>query len=233
MRGGEIAGGRPPREAVPDSREVVPGTYLYGGFMHPHFGHMIAEFMHRLWPLERPEFQGVRPVFVDMLDRKGEKFLRNVLSLMRLPEPLIVDRPMEFERLVVGEVGKMHRGTAVPGYADFLERRLGYLRTTGKRHPTRLAVLRGHIRRPRCLGERWLERELVRAGYVAFHPEDYPLAGRALPGRGEDHLLRRQCDPPDGYHAGDQGGHRGAEPEAAGTARPTYAGRQVCQPESV
>ena len=175
MRGGEIAGGRPPREAVPDSREMVPGTYLYGGFMHPHFGHMIAEFMHRLWPLERPEFQGVRPVFVDMLDRKGEKFLRNVLSLMRLPEPLIVDRPMEFERLVVGEVGKMHRGTAVPGYADFLERRLGYLRTTGKRHPTRLAVLRGHIRRPRCLGERWLERELVRAGYVAFHPEDYPL----------------------------------------------------------
>jgi hypothetical protein len=174
-QGGRIAGGRPPLDDVPLQNEKLSGTYVYGGFMHPHFGHMISEFMHRLWLLEKPEFQDTRPVFIDMSNRAGEKLLRNALSLMRLPEPLIVDTPMEIARLVVGEPGRVLRGTTMPGYNDFLERRLGYLRGSGKRHPPRLAVLRGHLGKPRCLGEQWLERELVREGYFAFRPEEYTL----------------------------------------------------------
>lgn len=175
MRAGKILRGRPARDTLTETPPLLAGTYVFGGVLHPHFGHMIAEFMHRLWPLERPELRDAVPLFSRRIGAGNEGLVRGILALMNLPEPVFVDHPVTVERLIVGEPAKMLGSQSAPGYADFLERRLGHLRSSGPRHPRRLAVLRGHQTSGRCIGETWLERELEKAGYFAFHPENFPM----------------------------------------------------------
>jgi hypothetical protein len=175
IRGGKTRVRRPPRDELSVEPERLPGTYLYAGEVISHFGHMVSEFMHRLSPLGRPEYDGIRPLFVAPAGRRKEKVILDVLAAMRLPEPVFVDSPVRVDRLIIGEPAKMLHSPPMPGYADFLEERVGYLRGNGPRHPKRLAVLRGHLWAGRCIGEAWLERQLAEAGYFPFHPEQYPM----------------------------------------------------------
>ncbi len=177
--------------AAPDGRTPawVPGEYAWCGRLRGHFGHALGEEpLHRLWVLlERP---GAVPVFAGQgRSRDVPPFVAAWLGLIGAAEPVVVNAPMIFERMVVGEPGKWLTVPPRPEYPGLLARLLPIERFRDPTLPRRLAVLRGHLEKGRCIGEAWIEQQLVARGYVAFRPEEHPLAAQIAAYANAEHIV--------------------------------------------
>ncbi|MCX8133831.1 MAG: glycosyltransferase family 61 protein [Roseococcus sp.] len=170
-----------PAPPVPADAPLIPGTFIYGGPVWHSFGHCIAEFVHRMWVTERPEWRDAPVAFIATEGRPVPGFLGEIMSLLGVRAWRVLEGPARIERLVVAEQGKMLHCPPAPAYVEFLRRRLSHLADEPPRFPRRLAVLRGHLGagRGRCVGENWLLRQLVALGYAEFRPETLPIADQA------------------------------------------------------
>ncbi|MFC4349877.1 glycosyltransferase 61 family protein [Kordiimonas lipolytica] len=152
----------------------APGdTFVYGGVLHWHFGHLIAEFVHRLWVLREPGLENATVLFVGK--KHVPQVFRDCMAYFGVSKWQVVDSPCIIERLVIAEQGKSIGETPHPQYEAFLgslaqENRLDDLETE-----RRFAVLRGHLPDRRFLGEADFERFLEGEGYVPFRPEKHDL----------------------------------------------------------
>jgi len=180
----QCRGGRLLRAPPPVSTEgaaaaaILPGTYLFAGPIWRHFGHMMGEFVHRLWVSDLPGMAGAAALFTCTDGRPVPGFVPQALALLGIGAATYVDRPVRVERLVVGEPGKMLGSVAAPDYVAWLSRRLAHRRPAADAAP-RLAVMRGHLPRGRWLWEAWFEQRLAAAGYLLFRPEEHSLEEQA------------------------------------------------------
>lgn len=165
--------------------ETLAGQYVYAGPVWGHFGHYMAEFVHRL---VTARLRGLRfpPLFVSSQGHNphptyGEfpEVMKEVLAFVgiRPQEAKVVNRNTIVEVLHVIEAGSDLVGGPKPDYVEALT---GFAtpkldaRHGATRRPARLYVSRSALPpQGMVLGEAWFEQHLERAGFTIFRPEEW------------------------------------------------------------
>jgi hypothetical protein len=163
-------------------REVTTNPespFIFGGVYQWHFGHTIAEFIHRLWILEHEDFANGTVLFIAP---KGQTyavdFFRQAMDYMQVKQWQIIDEPCIIDRMVIAEQGKTLGTVSRPQYTAFLNR----LADVNALHDhtdfqkyDKLAILRGHLKGRRYACEYHLAAYLETQGYHIFYSDNHPL----------------------------------------------------------
>ena len=165
--------------------EPLHGDFTYLGPAYGHFGHVMAEMVHRVLPSKRV----TRPLAWLMVSTIGDQSLRSAADLpgfmqdvlrffaIKPPEVTIVNGDCVVERLHVAQQGSDFGGGPhaeyLPLLAEFSERLLA----AGTRpHGLKVYVSRSGLPGGGgFLGERYVERALEAAGFFVARPESMPL----------------------------------------------------------
>lgn len=188
MQGGRVWIEGPPALPPGTALAPLPGRHVFVGPAVHHFGHMLGEFLHRLWVL------GEDPKLVPLLVRAQKppevpRFVSEYLRLIGAAEPVLVSAPTMVEELVVGEPGRLLRTETTPEYGRLIGARLPPALLDPPGQAPRLAILRGHLQTGRCLGEAWMEQALAAQGYRVFRPEAHSLAEQIAAMTGAGHIV--------------------------------------------
>ena len=170
------------RSALP----VLPGCFIYGGPLYRHhFGHFMAECIHRILP-SRNVFKENEWLFVVESgcahhDDRLPGYIEQAFDLLGIdPERVtLIDQPTVVESLAICEQGSDLGGGPKEGYLqelhDYITPRLnalyGQKDRTSKVYVSRSNLLTGGT----FLGERYLESLLQEEGFEIFRPEDHSL----------------------------------------------------------
>jgi hypothetical protein len=160
--------------ATDERADLVECDAVYGGILFEHFGHFVAESVHRLWLLKLLTGQDVRVVFHVGI-RHGTfrtalpSFAVDILESLNVDSSalLLLDRPLRFSRLYVPTQARfLGRAPVIP---DYSEKFFGY-------HPgsfgRRLYVSRSnYLSQGSYFGERLVERTLAAHGFEVIYPE--------------------------------------------------------------
>lgn len=168
---------------------VLPGEFIYAGPTYAHFGHVMAEMVHRILPSKHlfrcDEWlfvggAGEQPAIAGF-DALPDVF-RQILQFLQV-EPGRVNVIREnriVDRIHVVEQGSDFGGGPKPGYLldlrEFSERRLDDL------HGGETAYPKVYVSRTKVphggnfLGERYLEALLQAEGFTIFHPQNHPVS---------------------------------------------------------
>lgn len=170
-----------------DYSAYLPGRFIYGGPVYHHFGHFVAEMMHRIipgrqlqpdWPLlfVAPLGSGEAATIPDYISAVLDFFGLHGENLRIINKDTIV------EELLVVEAGSDFGGGPKPGYTDLLAQftpaRLAELA------PDQATAERIYVSRSRIphggsfLGEKYLEQWLATAGFRSIFPEELPYANQ-------------------------------------------------------
>jgi hypothetical protein len=173
--------GSEPKSVTENNYHHIDTLCVYGGILDfRHFGHVAAEFVHRLWVCRLCEEEHI-VIFVAMAGTDVTQipdFFKQMMTYFGVKHWKILFEPNYVERLIVGEQGKQLGRVEKEGYGHFLaslEPRLIGLKVD---LPEKIAVLRDHFDgnvTGRFLGEKALKAVLLKEGYVAFRPEEHPL----------------------------------------------------------
>ena len=188
-RGRDVVDTFPRRE---EPVNALPGAYVYGGPYVDHFGHTMAELIHRVLPA-RAMFDCKRLLFV------GQGLRHEVAGFAALPP--VMQAPLLFlgvdpadvtvihdhrvvERLHVTQQGATLTGGPTAPYlrmlSEYTPARLRALGDEAAARPaTRVYVSRSQIPLGgMLLGERYLEEELAAEGWQIVHPQRLSLLGQ-------------------------------------------------------
>ena len=184
--------------------ETLPGTWLYGGLLRPHFGLLLRECLGRLWAWQdHGPFDGLvflphgadpQPGYAAAL--REMRALQQVLRLLGIAVPLRVPtRPTRFERLVVPEQLLFEPEPAKTAQAARLRAMFRSL-ASGPVALDGLKLTQAYVSRARLgpaygrfLLERVLEENFARAGYAIIQPERLPLATQVAAYRGARRIV--------------------------------------------
>ena len=157
------------------SGELMAGNTLWAGPFIAHFGHMLAEWVHRLWaetvfgPYDRIVFQ-VSP------EEALPTWIVDVFRACGVDPKKVQSVATEhtFERLFVPKQGRVLGGvTLVPNYEDLFPLAAIPVDRAGSKY---LYVSRSKVLTGSYEGEHEVETALERAGFKIIHPEMMPLA---------------------------------------------------------
>jgi hypothetical protein len=169
-----------PEPRAPE-RHLV-GTYLFGGVLWDHFGHMLCEATGRLWALQgRTDVDGVlffaQPAHNARVCAKGFAALAKQLEL---PKITVLEVPVTVDVLLVPEQG-LGSGDLMLGRPEsrsYLRDRLAGKQGNGHDRRIYLSRSRQPRRRGMILGEELLERLFAAQGYEIVHPERLDLSSQ-------------------------------------------------------
>lgn len=164
------------------------GTYLYGGLLYDHFGHVMSEMVHRILTTRR-HFSEHPWIFVGLAGGApllGQSDLprafADALEFLEVAseDVLGVHANATVENLQIAEQGSDFGGGPKPGYLQLLaahaNRRLYRLFPSGF-FAERIFVSRsGRGPTGNLLGDRYIESLLEAEGWQVFHPERHSLA---------------------------------------------------------
>jgi len=176
----DIAEPRAPTPAELADAPLVEEPALYAGAFNSHFGHMLAEGIHRLWAAAvDPTLAGRPVVFQTRAGRTEEPmpWLAEVLEQFGITtdQLLFVNTPTRFAELHVPKQGRTLGGAMpIPDYPALFPiqpiARDPYA-------PANLYVSRRlHMYSGSYLGETWVEHVLAKSGFEILYPETVPLA---------------------------------------------------------
>lgn len=161
-----------------DALPLVDEQVVYAGPISYHFGHMVAEAMHRLWALTTfEELRGLRAVFQEPANTQetlGEWFWE-VVSLLGIEREQIVllREPCRFRELIIPVQGRVLGGVApIAGYEKLFP--LRPVRHEAASGPIYLSRSR-YLYNGSFFGERLVEERLSQAGFEIIHPELLPV----------------------------------------------------------
>lgn len=171
----------------------LPGNWIYGGRLQPHFGHFLTESLGRLWCFD--DLQGFEPagvVFIWHSHRGGPganvpiretwPFVGKMLDLLRIDcAAMLVGVPTVVERLLLpGQLMRLGDGPRVaghPAFRHFIRRLADHAAPVRAAGPEKLFVsrsrLKGNTASP--VLENWLDALFAAAGYHVMYPETMPL----------------------------------------------------------
>lgn len=167
-------------EAARAQAEPWPGTYLFGGYYLPHFGHFVLESLSRLWALEAIEEPLDGIVFLHLgRNSPDPAAYAEIFEGLGVTCPIhILDGPIRAGRLYVPQqgLGMGPNAAGLPEQREFLRRRFAGLAVPVEGHDKVYISRSGYgLKRGGMLGEGYLERTMERAGYHVFHPQREPL----------------------------------------------------------
>lgn len=173
MLRGNAASPAEERPAIVEDR--LTGTFIYGGVLQPHYGHLLLEGLARAWFLRRrPDL----PILWHAANGKG--FLlpwhREVFALLGIPEGRFrfILRPTIVERVVLPDPGFVVWRWLDPSHT----RALGVFPFAGcPRRGQRVWLSRSRLRDglAKIDGETEMEAYLAEAGWTIVHPETLPV----------------------------------------------------------
>ena len=165
----------------------LAGEYVYVGPVYSHFGHVMAEMVHRLLPAAATAAGKEFLLISTIQDHRFRtfddlpSFYREILTFFRInpSQIVILNEDHIVERLHVFEQGSDFGGGPKPGYLDdlavFADGLLNPLRGSlplhRKVYVSRSALPGGGG----VLGERYIERLLMEQGFYIARPETMPL----------------------------------------------------------
>ena len=169
----------------------LPGRYVFGGFFRPHFGHFLVECLSHLWAIDsvKGSFNGVLYVpfrgtpFPKPQDQEVfQNICKSRFEALGIDVPVhITNGPVQVDEIIMGTSGFcitpkissasyfrkfIRTRNAVPLEEDKpekLDRKIYISRTA-------IGARKGHI-----LGEAYLERAFLEAGFEIFHPQHHPF----------------------------------------------------------
>ena len=164
----------------------LDGAYIYGGPMYDHFGHFMAEMVHRIVP-SRLMCDAVPCVYATLGRHQVltsfetlPVYARDVLQLLGIGADdfrLVVENTV-VEQLFVSEQGSELGVGPKPGYLDdlleYTTPRLDALHG-GDARPGKVYVSRAGLPGGKFLGERYLEAQLAAEGFSIVQPETLPI----------------------------------------------------------
>lgn len=151
--------------------------FVLGGRLLWHFGHFVAEYCHRLWILEKPEFENATVIFVTTRARLEQRpFFKQVMAYLGVKRWLILTETTKVSNLTIAQSGQFLRQKALPDYRDFLRRKAAQAALTPIEGADDVALLRGHVPGSgHILGEHAFAQYLADAGYTLFYPEKHDI----------------------------------------------------------
>lgn len=168
----------------------IPGRSLFAGPLWNHFGHILTESIHRLWPLIEDRYD--RIVFTGVIGLRGvmsAEDLRSaevpatakaIFAAMELPdvELFLVREPVVFAALDVSEPGARYRDGVQPFYLKYLRKYQD--RITGRMPeysgPRNLYYSRRHIlAQGGIIGSSYFEEAMAKSGIVSVIPENMTI----------------------------------------------------------
>ncbi len=169
----------------------VSGPAIWAGPYFAHFGHMLAESIHRLWAARYfLALRDARIVFQAMPGAVRRPWFDAMLALVGIaPERVVlIDRETRIEELHVPAQGRALGGALLlPDYLSLFP--LAPIDVPADA-PKRLYVSRtGYTHSGIYLGESLVERVLAHAGFAIVHPQDLPLATFAGMLRGAETIV--------------------------------------------
>jgi hypothetical protein len=168
---------------------MLAGDYVYGGCCAEHFGHAMAETIHRILPA-RARFACRRLLFVGLRGGASGGFealpavMQAALGFLAVDpaDVTVLGEDCVVETLHIAEQGARLLGGPTAPYlrmlAEFTPSRLDAL-WDGRPAAARLYVSRSRIPQGGIiLGEQHLERLLAREGWAVLHPQEAPLVAQ-------------------------------------------------------
>ena len=175
--------------------QKLGGTYLYGGWMHPHFGHFLVESTSRLWGLDYygKEIDGI--IFVPYGPKsiwRTRKAYGPIFKVLAGDVPIIAQAtPAIVERLIVCEPGFGHqaRMRGSESYVKFVRERIAKM--VAPEGPDRIYISRSQLSHKRggIFGEDRLEEHLASEGYEIFHPQKHSAETQLARYRAASHIV--------------------------------------------
>jgi hypothetical protein len=170
----------------------ISGRFNYGGIIINHFGHFMAEGMHRVVPSLRHHPKR-RFLYVRSRHHPAPlPFMAEVWRHFGLEPPLIVDDNVEVDEMFVHEQGANYMGSTHAAYLDMLDD-LDRFRPENLPPPRggpRLYVSRTAVPKPPALlGESYLERLLAGSGFTIFRPEAHSVLEQIATYRAADVIV--------------------------------------------
>ena len=166
----------------------INDTVIYGGPIFHHFGHFVAESIHRIWPRWLyPKLANSRVAFHcppkrDTYVTLVPQWMENIFEYLGLPVSriLMIDRPMRFQTLLFPEQGRwLSSAAADPRYVDLfpcggmrVERFSASEAATKRVYVSR----REYLHSGSYLGETLVEKILGVAGFRIVYPEREHIA---------------------------------------------------------
>ena len=165
-------------EGDPNGFPVVSGPAVYAGPFFAHFGHMLAECIHRLWAATLvPALRDAGIVFQATVEGTRPAWLDPILVLCGIDPArvMLVRTPTRFETLYVPEQGRALGGDIlIPDYPSLFP--LAPIDPMPAGASSRVYVSRSHhIHSGSYLGESLIESVLAGAGFDILHPEELAI----------------------------------------------------------
>ena len=174
----------PPPEERRFKKELarLEGTYLYAGWLHPHFGHFLAESTTRLWALEEHKNQIDGILYIPIGPKsiwRARKTYSPIIDIFSGGLPVIPEtQAKNVERLIVPEPGFGHqdRMQGSEKYVNMMRRCVED--TIPAAGSNRLYISRTALydRRGNAFGEHLIEEFMAANGYDIFHPQRHTAA---------------------------------------------------------
>lgn len=160
---------------------LLAGSTLWAGPYFAHFGHMLAESIHRLWAARHfPDYRDARIVFQAAAGAVRRPWFDAMLELVGIAPARVqlIQRETRFEALHVPAQGRALGGALL--LADYLSLFPLAPISVPADAPKRLYISRTRYTHSGIyLGESLVERVLAQAGFAIVHPQDLPMAGFA------------------------------------------------------
>jgi len=165
----------------------ISGEWVYAGLVYPHFGHMMAETIHRIIPSRRLFacrnwlFVGVRGPQPYSGFAGLPKFTQQALQFLEVDPDrvLVLNQDAVVQCLHIVEQGSDLGVGPVSGYLHelrtFAQMRLDALRVSIPTSPLIYVSRKALSHEGGFLGESYLETALEAEGFVLFQPENHPL----------------------------------------------------------
>jgi hypothetical protein len=171
----------PPPEEWRTNQDLprLEGTYLYAGWLHPHFGHFLLESTTRLWALSemKDEIDGILfiPVGPNSIWRTRKAYAP-IINMFSGGLPIVPEtHPKIVEKLIVPEpgFGRESRMKGSDKYIDSTRKQVAEKITPAGFE--RLYISRTDLNENRggVFGEHLIEQFMRENGYEIFHPQNY------------------------------------------------------------
>ncbi|MBL4639298.1 MAG: glycosyltransferase family 61 protein [Kordiimonadaceae bacterium] len=176
--------GRPFNDAIEIDTSALPKltsddgkAFVYGGTYQYHFGHLTAEFIHRLWILQQPEFADCTALFIaDPEKAYVLEYFPQLMDYLGVKKWKLITESCVVEKLVTAEQGKTLGRKSHRHYTAHLANLAAQKNLfEDKGTPKKIALLRGHMTSRRYLGEMHLANYLAEQGYEVYYPEKHPI----------------------------------------------------------
>jgi hypothetical protein len=158
---------------------VIDEPTIYGGLLFRHFGHLLTESIHRLWPrYALKELHGARVAFHPVNNTKIMPYMTEALNFHGFSKSQVIpiNETILFKRLFVGPQARTLAGpTIIPAYQSMLDRDLSRRLSPPCGNRKLYVSRRSHQHTGSYYGESFVQEALGKVGFEIIYPEQHSL----------------------------------------------------------